>query len=105
MEAEVSNDGFSQYFYNSSGNHSYEAVWAFTGIGALKTAEICQKALAAFGRALPADKEERLEILDELESDELNEILEACDNMFYLYEDDLKALNHSYIMKHKDMFI
>ena len=104
LEMEVNNGGFSQFFFNASGNFSSELVHAFTEIGAPKTAAICQKALEAFGKGLPADCEERRDLLDEMESDEIDEILEECDDSFYAYEDDLNALNHAYVMKNKAYF-
>ena len=59
LEMEVNNGGFSQFFYNSSGNFSNELVGAFTAIGANATAAICQKAISAFGRDIPVDRDER----------------------------------------------
>ena len=53
LEMEVNNGGFSQFFYNSSGDFSNELVGAFTAIGANATAAICQKAISAFGRDIP----------------------------------------------------
>ena len=58
LEMEVNNGGFSQFFYNSSGNFSNELVGAFTAIGANATAAICQKAISAFGRDIPVDRDE-----------------------------------------------
>ena len=105
LEMEVNNGGFSQFFYNSSGNFSNELVGAFTAIGANATAAICQKAISAFGRDIPVDRDEREEMLDELESDEFDEILEECDNAFYDYEDNLNELNYNFVMKNKEFFI
>ena len=104
LEMEVNNGGFSQFFYNSSGNFSNELVGAFTAIGAYATAAICQKAISAFGRDIPVDRDEREEMLDELESDEFDEILEECDNAFYDYEDNLNELNYNFVMKNKEFF-
>ena len=104
LEMEVNNGGFSQFFYNSSGNFSNELVGAFTAIGANATAAICQKAISAFGRDIPVDRDEREEMLDELESDEFDEILEECDNAFYDYEDNLNELNYNFVMKKKEFF-
>ena len=104
LEMEVNNGGFSQFFYNSSGNFSNELVGAFTAIGANATAAICQKAISAFGRDIPVDRDEREEMLDELESDEFDEILEECDNAFYDYEDNLNELNYNFVMKNKEFF-
>ena len=105
LEMEVNNGGFSQFFYNSSGNFSNELVGAFTAIGANATAAICRKAISAFGRDIPVDRDEREEMLDELESDEFNEILEECDKAFCDYEDNLNELNYNFVMKNKGFFI
>ena len=104
LEMEVNNGGFSQFFFNSSGNFSNELVSAFTAIGAHKTAAICQKAINAFGRDIPVDWEERREMLDELESDEIIEILEECDSAFFAYEEDLNELNYNFVMNNKEQF-
>ena len=104
LEMEVNNGGFSQFFYNSSGDFSNELVGAFAAIGANTTASICQKAIDAFGRDIPVDRDERQEMLDELESDELDEILEECDDAFFAYEDDLNELNYNFVVKNKEQF-
>ena len=104
LEMEVNNGGFSQFFYNSSGNFSNELVGAFTAIGANATAAICQKAISAFGRDIPVDSDEREKMLDELESDEIDEILEECDSAFCDYEDDLNQLNYNFVIKNKESF-
>lgn len=104
LEMEVNNGGFSQFFYNSGGDFSNELVSAFTAIEAHTTAAICQKAIDAFGCDIPADRDTRLELLDKLESDELDEIFEECDDAFFAYEDDLNELNYSFALKNKDQF-
>lgn len=104
LEMEVNNGGFSQFFYNSSGDFSSELVGAFTTIGANTTAAICQKAIDAFDRDIPVDRDERQEMLDELEGDELDEILAECDAAFFAYEDNLNELNYNFVMKNKEQF-
>ena len=104
LEMEVNNGGFSQFFYNSSGNFSNELIGAFSAIGANATADICRKAIAAFGRDIPVDRNERQEMLFELESDEIDEILQECDDAFYAYEDDLEKLNYCFVMKNRANF-
>ena len=104
LEMDVNNGGFSQFFYNSSGDFSNELVEAFTAIGAKTTAEICQKAMDAFGCVIPADRDARKEMLDELENDEVEEILDECDDAFYDYEDDLNTLNYQFVMNNKSSF-
>lgn len=102
LEQEVNNGGFSQYFYNSSGNFANEVVDAFTRIGALKTAEICKKAVAVFNGQVPVDRDERENLLESLDCED---IFDECDNAFYDYEDDLEALNYAYVMKHRKFFV
>ena len=104
LEMEVNNGGFSQFFYNSSGDFSNELVGAFTAIGANATAAICQKAISAFGRDIPVDRNEREEMLDELGNDVIDEILEECDSAFCDYEDDLNQLNYNFAIKNKESF-
>ena len=104
LEMEVNNGGFSQFFYNSSGNFSNELVDACTAIGANATAAICLKAISAFGRDIPVDRDKREEMLDELESDAIDEILEECDSAFFDYEDNLNELNYNFVMKNKESF-
>lgn len=104
LEMEVNNGGFSQFFYNSGGDFSYELVGAFTAIGANTTADICQKAIDAFDREIPVDRNEREEMLDEMESDELDAALEECDDAFLAYEDNLNELNYIFAMKNKEQF-
>ncbi len=104
-EQEVNNGGFSQFFYNSSGRFSNEIVQAFISIGAVKTAKICEKALSALGEALPTDDAQRQSVLEaKLNNHKTEAVLEACDEAFYEYNDDLTALNQAYIMKHKESF-
>ena len=104
LEMEVNNGGFSQFFFNSSGNFSNELVSAFSSIGANTTAAICQKAIAVFGRDIPVDRGDRQDMLAELESDEIDELLRECDDAFYAYEDDLNELNYNYVIKNKASF-
>lgn len=100
-EQEINNGGFHQFFYNSSGNSVNNLVDSFEKIGAVKTAEICKKALSVFNGEIPVDRKERQKLLDKLNCDDL---LGDCDNAFYNYEDDLETLNYSYIMKYREFF-
>ena len=101
LEQEVNNGGFSQFFFNSSGDFSNEVVDAFKKIGAFKTAEICKKALAVFNGEVPTDRTERENLLDSLDCDD---VLSECDDAFYEYEDNLEELNHEYIMQNRKFF-
>ncbi|MBQ9839231.1 MAG: DMP19 family protein [Oscillospiraceae bacterium] len=101
LEQEVNNGGFSQFFFNSSGDFSNELVDAFTKIGAIKTAEICKKAVEIFNGNVPTDRVEREKLLIDLECDD---VLRECDDAFYDYADNLEELNYAYIMNHHDCF-
>lgn len=101
LEQEVNNGGFSQFFYNSTGDFANELADAFIAIGADKTAAICQKALSAFRGAVPTNRAQRQTLLDRMHCDKL---WDKCDNAFYEYEDDLESLNRAYILNHPDSF-
>lgn len=102
LEQEINNGGFSQYFYNSSGDFANELIDAFTAIGAHKTVAICKKALSAFRGAVPTARAQRQAALERMHSDKL---WEKCDDAFYEYEDDLDSLNRAYILAHPDSFV
>lgn len=104
VEMEVNNGGFSQFFYNSSGDFAGEMVEAFREIGAEKTAAICQQALDAVGQPLPQNRAERIELIEAIETDALTEALNACDDAFYEYQDDLNALTDAYVKQHQAEF-
>ena len=76
---------------------------AFRAIGAPKTADICARAMAALGQAFPEDRETRQTLL-ELREKELAETLQACDEAFLRYEEDLTALNAAYVRAHREDF-
>ena len=104
VEGEVNNGGFIQFFDNSMGALAGETAAAFQRIGAKKTAAICRRALKVFPEGLPADWEERRAYLDEHVTEAVEEKLEKCDDAFYMYEDDLEALNVAYVREHMDQF-
>ena len=103
LELEVNNGGFWQFFDNSGGQFANEIAEAFTKIGAHKTAAICKKAVAAFGQDLPVDWEERRAFLDCV-PESVGSVLEECDDAFFASEEDLEALNASYIKDHIEQF-
>ena len=103
LEMEVNNGGFSQFFYNSSGDLSNELVASFERIGATKTADICRTAVGAFGEFVPIDRETREELMDD--NEEFEEVFSDCDGRFYEYEEDLFALNYRFIINNKTSFM
>ena len=108
LEMEVNNGGFSQYFFNSSGNFGNEIVASFEKIGAIKTAEICKKAISIFPNDVPTDWGKRQEFLtpdDEKDEERIEEFFNKCDDAFFEYEDDLSELNYQFIINNKESFL
>ena len=102
LEMEVNNGGFSQFFFNSSGDFANEIVSAFTAIGAVKTAEICKKAVSIYDGEVPADRDEREDVF--VDDEEMGAVLDECDDVFFAYEEDLNMLNYEYVLKNKEAF-
>ena len=108
LEMEVNNGGFAQFFFNPDGCFGNEIVSSFEKIGAMKTAEICKKAISIYGDNVPTDRDKREEILtpdDEKEEERIEAILNECDDAFFEYEDDLDELNYQFIINHKESFL
>ena len=108
LEMEVNNGGFAQFFFNSDGCLGNEIVSSFEKIGAMKTAEICKKAISIYVDKVPNDRDEREEILtpdDEKEEERIEAILNECDDAFFEYEEDLVELNYQFIINHKESFL
>ncbi|MBL7733759.1 MAG: DMP19 family protein [Chitinophagaceae bacterium] len=104
LEREINNGGFSQYFYNSSGNFAHETITSLRTIGANKTADILQQAIDQFpSSVVPKDRIKRQEILEQIE-DTANEVWEQLDQAFYKYEDNLYDLNIEYIKQNRSLF-
>jgi hypothetical protein len=86
LEAEVNNGGFHQYFNNSSGDNTAEAIEALEIIGASAAANLLRQAAAMFPGNMPLkNREKRLEILMDKfpDTDEFDDL----DNEFYAYPD------------------
>lgn len=104
VESEVNNGGFSQYFVNSSAESAHFVVHALEIIGAPKTADICQRAIAAaFPAGLP-EWEEAIRSAAADFSDEVLEKLEPLDQEFYSYPHNLTDLLFAYVSAHPEEF-
>lgn len=78
MESEVNNGGSSQYFVNGSAESAHFIADALKMIGAPKTADICQPAIAA---ALPAGLPESAEAIRSAAADFSDEVLERLESL------------------------
>ena len=104
LEREINNGGFNQFYFNSSGDFSYETVDSLIQIGAKKTADIVKKANSQFpDNKIPKDRDKRQDILEQNE-DKADEIWETCDNDFYKYEDNISGLLIEFVKANKTDF-
>ena len=95
LEEEVNNGGFSQFFFNSSGQNADKTIKALKEVGANKTAELLTSALSICKNSSATWKEDGEE-LTEQQDEELNKL----DEQFYKYEDDLLGLQITFIENH-----
>jgi len=104
VESEVNNGGFSQYFFNSSGESASFVVEALETVGAPKTADICKRAIAAaFPSGLPQSAEEIRSAAADFPDDVLDK-LEPLDQEFFSYPHDLTDLLFAYVSEHPQEF-
>ncbi len=104
LESEVNNGGFFQYLYNTSGAHLAEAVQALQMVGAQETAKIAGRVLAALGGKLPHDRDEREQFLEGKITDQIEQLVDDCDEAFYQYPDDLEVLNYQFAAEKRPEF-
>jgi hypothetical protein len=104
LESEINNGGFSQFYFNSSGDLAAETPDAFLEIGANRTSNIVRQANSLFENCLNRDRVQREEMLNKYITDEIEEKLNSLDNDFYKYEDDLAKLNLDYVIRNKKEF-
>lgn len=96
LEAEVSNGGFDQFFFNSAGDRTRETIEALGAIGAQHTASIVRRAAAKFPGGLPPeDRFRRQRLLLERVSPDTDAFSEE-DAAFLEYREDLEALASRY---------
>jgi hypothetical protein len=104
VESEVNNGGFSQYFFNRSGETAGFIAEALEMIDAPRTADICTRAIAvAFPDGLPADPEAIRSAASDF-ADETEQRLDALDREFYQYPHNLTELLFAFVSKHPEEF-
>jgi len=104
FEREINNGGFSQYFFNTAGGYANNTIISLQLIGANKTASILQAAINQFpDNKIPLDHVDRQNAI-ELIADEAYKAWEELDQKFFLYEDDLNALNINYVKQNISAF-
>ena len=107
LEAEVNNGGFNQFYYNSSGQYADKAEEAFKTIGAIKFADLTNRANEIY-------KKENAKITKHLDgtmegfskSYDDNPLNKLDTEFFALYKtEDLFLIKIAFIRKHKVDFI
>ena len=95
LEGDVNNGGFSQYFWNTEGQHAATTVEVLKRIGAKETASLLRRAMKLYGAPPSDDLDEWYDRLERVDS-EHEEALAELDEHFYEGVDDLPVL----VMKH-----
>jgi len=103
LHNEVCNGGFDQFFYNSTGILSHEALLGFERLGATDYRGLVERAMSLFPEGIvPSDRAKRVELLESIECKLLEEIdrqFLALDNQAPLY-----GFMHKYISEHPEEF-
>ena len=104
LEGQVNNGGFDQFFFNSSGDYSHEALRALEEIGASKTADLVEQAIKAFpSLPIPKDTEVRRPLMNDL-PESISDTWDELDGKYYEYPEDIAGLIIEYVKKNKDKF-
>ncbi len=103
LEHNVTNGGFIQLFFNSSGQFAHEIFQAYIAIKATKTVDIISKAIQLFP-TIPVPKSIRIrqEIL--MESSANLDLWDSLDEEFDKYEDNILQLTINYVREHIEYF-
>jgi hypothetical protein len=101
LDAEVRNGGFSQYYFNSSGELASFAVKAASAVGAAKLSDIIERANSLFGIDGPhPNRDQRMDQLSKIDL----EALEALDSPYYKCPEKLNELLPAYAARNSQDF-
>ncbi|NTW72827.1 MAG: DMP19 family protein [Eubacteriaceae bacterium] len=104
LEREVNNGGFNSFFWNTWGDMTEETMAALIEVGSVTFRELLDQAIQQFPDGyVPADTEERQNIIEEIEED-AEEVWNDLDDEFYEYNEDLYGLMIDYIKRNIDKF-
>ena len=104
---DVNNGGFSEFFFNSSGDHCTEIVAALTVIGATEGRALLSEAMACFPGATPSPnrftRQEQLEALEDRPTFE--DAFEKLDERFFADAGRIEERLLAFVRAHPDAFI
>ena len=103
FEHSVTNGGFVQLFFNSSGQFAHEILQAYIAIEATKTVEIISKAIQLFP-VIPVPKNLRIRQQVLMTSSDNLDLWDSLDIEFDKYEDDVIQLTIDYVRKNIHYF-
>jgi len=96
LEDSVTNGGFIQFFFNSSGQFTHEVFQAYLAIKAENTVDILTKAIYLFP-VIPVPKNLRARQQILMEKDTNIDLWDELDTQFYKYEDNIISLTLAYV--------
>ena len=98
LQGEVSNGGFDQFYYNSSGDFAAETVVALERIGAKRIAAVVAESNRLFPtQPPPSERSVRIAELDGF-TDEMTEAWDHLEREFYSDPDELDELLLAYLV-------
>ena len=103
LEHNVTNGGFVQLFFNSSGQFAHEILQAYIAIKATKTVEIISRAIQLFP-VIPVPKNLRIRQQALMASLDNLDLWDDLDKEFDKYEDDIIQLTIDYVRNHLQYF-
>jgi hypothetical protein len=96
LEQNVTDGGFIQFFFNSSGQFTHEIFQAYLAIKAENTVDILTKAIYLFPEIpVPKNLQIRQQIL--MKKDSNIDLWDELDTEFYKYEDNIILLTLAYV--------
>ena len=96
LEDSITNGGFVQFFFNSSGQFTHEIFQAYLAIKAENTVDILTKAIYLFPE-IPVPKNLRIRQQILMEKDTNIDLWDELDTQFYKYEDNIISLTLAYV--------
>ena len=96
MLTEVNNGGFNQFFFNSTGELTYDLVPALEEIGSKKFKSIVSKAVDIFGDIPSLDEDSRYSHLEKITKDDELQLWDECDDEFYNCDEDIESMTVAY---------
>ena len=96
LEQNVTDGGFIQFFFNSSGQFTHEVFQAYHAIKAANTVDILTKAIYLFPK-MPVPKNLRIRQQILMEKDSNIDLWDEVDTEFYKYEDNIISLTLAYV--------